>query len=175
MAEIQGLRHVLETLKEIDPKLYRQGQSRIKKDVKPLVDDARGRVPSQTPLRNWKESTSSGVTRSGAARLPAWEANAPRRITTRVRREKVRGMGGRRILIRVVQASPSGAVFDMAGRKNSGSTFARNLTSKYGAASRSMWPAAEARLGDIRGSVEESVRAMEREINAILAKNPRVP
>ncbi len=84
-------------------------------------------------------------------------------------------MGGRRILIRVVQASPAGAVFDMAGRKNSGSTFARNLTNKYGAASRSMWPAAEARLDDVRDSVEESVRAMEREINALLAKNPRIP
>jgi hypothetical protein len=166
--QIIGLEETLRTLQEIDPVLYREGQKNIKRDVRPLVDEARSNTPSQTPLSNWKQSTSSAVTRSGASRLPAWEGNAKRKINTRMRRERVRGMGGRRVLIRVVQGSASGSVWDIAGRINQSSTFARNLTDRFGPASRGMWPAAEKKLPDVQKSVQKSVFDMEEVINEAL-------
>ena len=165
MAEIRGLENALGTLKQIGPEFEKQHRKRIKKDIQPLVAEARSNTPQQTPLSNWKQSTSSAVERSGESRLPAWEGNAKRKINTRMRREKVRGMGGRRVTIRVVQGSASGSVWDMAGRKNSGSTFARNLTSRFGSASRGMWPAAEKHLPTVEKSVQAAVFDMEAIIN----------
>lgn len=169
MAEqIRGLNHAIETLRRVDPELDKQHRKRIKKDIQPLVNEARSNTPQQTPLSNWKQSTSSAVERTGNARIPAWEGNAKRKINTRMRRERVKGMGGRRVTIRVVQGSASGSVWDMAGRRNSGSVFARNLTNRFGPASRGMWPAAEKHLGTIQRSVQEAVFDMEAVINEAL-------
>jgi hypothetical protein len=160
VAELKGLRQALDALREVDPVLYREGQKMLRRDAKPLVDDARSRVPRQSPLSGWKEGTGRG-----GGGFPNWESGSQRKINLRVRRERVRGMGGRRVLVRVVQGSASGSVFDMAGRKNRG----------FPSASRSMWPAAEANLDNVERAVRKSVKAMEAYINDQLAKNPRLP
>ena len=175
MAEIRGLEQALKTLREIDPVLYRQAQKLLRRDAKPLVDDARSRVPRQSPLSGWKTGA-GGVTRTGASRFPSWEPNAQRKINMRIRRERVKGMGGRRVLLRVVQGSASGAVFDMAGRKNSGNKIDKSLRSAgFPNASRSMWPAADAHKGDVEASIRRSVQIVEDYINDQLEKNPRLP
>lgn len=177
MAEqIRGLNAALAQLREIDPVLYREGQKMLRKKAKPLVDDARSRVPRQSPLSGWKVGEGKGAQRSGASRFPAWETSAARKINLRVRRERVRGMGGRRVLVRVVQGSAAGSVFDMAGRKNRGNPIDKSLQSAgFGDASRSMWPAAEANLGTVERGVRDAVQEMEKIINDQLAKNPRLP
>ena len=171
MAELKGLRQALDALREVDPVLYREGQKMLRRDAKPLVDDARSRVPRQSPLSGWKE----GAGRGGGG-FPNWESGSQRKINLRVRRERVRGMGGRRVLVRVVQGSASGSVFDMAGRKNRGNPSDKSLNSAgFPSASRSMWPAAEANLDNVERAVRKSVEAMEAYINDQLAKNPRLP
>ncbi len=171
MAELKGLRQALDALREVDPVLYREGQKMLRRDAKPLVDDARSRVPRQSPLSGWKEGTGRG-----GGGFPNWESGSQRKINLRVRRERVRGMGGRRVLVRVVQGSASGSVFDMAGRKNRGNPIDKSLNSAgFPSASRSMWPAAEANLDNVERAVRKSVEAMEAYINDQLAKNPRLP
>jgi hypothetical protein len=171
VAELKGLRQALDALREVDPVLYRQGQKMLRRDAKPLVDDARSRVPRQSPLSGWKEGTGRG-----GGGFPNWESGSQRKINLRVRRERVRGMGGRRVLVRVVQGSASGSVFDMAGRKNRGNPIDKSLNSAgFPSASRSMWPAAEANLDNVERAVRKSVEAMEAYINDQLAKNPRLP
>ena len=171
---VRGLDQALDTLKKIDPELYKAAQKRIKADVKPMIADARKGVPQQSPLSRWKEASGSGE-RSGSARLPAWTGRPANRINASVRRRKIRGTGGKRTLMKMQQSSPAGAVFDIAGRKNpSGSQFNINLTAKYGNASRSMWPAAERHLPTVRNSIERSVVEMERVLNAELrTRGPR--
>jgi hypothetical protein len=174
--QIKGLNEALETLRKVDPRLYREGQKMLRKRAKPLVDAARSGVPRQSPLSGWKVGEGSGAQRSGASRFPAWETSAQRKINLRVRRERVSGMGGRRVLVRVVQGSAAGAVFDMAGRKNRGNRIDKSLQSAgYGSASRSMWPAAEANLQSVERGVREAVEEMEKYINSELRKNPRLP
>jgi hypothetical protein len=171
VAELKGLRQALDALREVDPVLYREGQKMLRRDAKPLVDDARSRVPRQSPLSGWKEGTGRG-----GGGFPNWESGSQRKINLRVRRERVRGMGGRRVLVRVVQGSASGSVFDMAGRKNRGNPIDKSLNSAgFPSASRSMWPAAEANLDNVERAVRKSVEAMEAYINDQLAKNPRLP
>ena len=171
---VRGLDQALDTLKKIDPELYKAAQKRIKNDVKPMITDARKSVPQQTPLSRWKQSSGAGE-RSGEARLPAWTGRPANRINASVRRRKIRGTGGKRTLMKMQQNSSAGAVFDIAGRKNpSGSQFNINLTAKYGNASRSMWPAAERHLPTVRNSIERSVVEMERVLNAELrTRGPR--
>lgn len=167
--QIRGIEETFSTLKQIDKVLYNEAVKDIKKDVRPLVDTAKSMTPQQTPLSGWRQGKASGTERQGASRFPAWENNAKRRITTRFRRERIKGMGGRRITIRVVQGSASGAVFDMAGRKNTGNPIDRGLQSAgFGKASRAMWRAADKHLDDVQQSVQRSVFSMEDIINEAL-------
>ena len=171
MTEIRGLEEALKTLREADPVLYREGQKMLRKAGRPIVDDARSRVPRQTPLSGWKEGNGRG---SGG--FPNWESGVQRKINLRIRRQRVTGMGGRRVLIRVVQGSGAGEVFDIAGRKNVGNPIDRSLNiAGFGGASRSMWPAAEANMDNVQRAIRQSVEAMEDYINDQLKKNPRLP
>jgi hypothetical protein len=175
VAEIIGLTHVLETLNKADPVLYRKGQSVLRKRAKPIVDGARSTVPRQSPLSGWKVGEGSGVQRSGASRFPAWETNAARKINLRIRRKNVRRRG-RVVLVRIVQGSAAGEVFDMAGRANPGNPIDRSLRSiGFGSPSRGMWPAAEAKMDVVEAGIEDAVREMTIYINRELKKNPRLP
>lgn len=166
---ITGLSEALSTLRKIDPVLYREAQKNMRRDAKPLVDEARSNVPRQTPLSGWKMGGAGGTQRSGSSRFPSWESGVQRKINLRVRNERVKGTGGRRVLVRVVQGSASGSVFDMAGRKNSGNPIDVGLRSAgFGSASRSMWPAAEKHQTDVTKSIQKSVFDMEAIINAEL-------
>ena len=167
--QIRGLEEALATLQQIDPVLYREGQKNMRRDIRPLVDEARSMTPKQTPLSGWKEGGGSGFFRTGAQRFPSWEGNAQRKINPRIRREKIRGMQGRRVLVRVVQGSASGEAFDMAGRIRPGNPIDKSLQSAgFGTASRAMWPAAEKKLPEIQKSVQKSVFDMEDVINEAL-------
>lgn len=167
--QVEGLNEAIETLRSMDKVLYNEAVKDIKRGVQPLVNTARGNTPQQTPLSGWKLAEGVTTARSGGSRFPAWQTNSRRAITTRFRRERVRGMGGRRILIRVVQGSASGAVWDMAGRRNAGNPIDRGLRSAgFGSASRGMWPAAEKHLPDVQKSVQKSVFNMEDVINEAL-------
>lgn len=170
--QIRNLDKALRKLKEINPKLEREAKKRLRGDVKPIVDSARGTIPSAAPLSRWVAPKGGGtfdgkIVRSGSKRLPVWESGpARRRIGATVARKKRRGYDGRMLLVAVRQNDAAGAVFDIAGRKNPGSQFARNLESAgYGTPSRGMWPAAENHKDAVRDSIKASVREVERQIN----------
>ena len=67
----------------------------------------------------------------------------------------------------------AGAIFDMAGKTRAytngprGEAFNRAL-GRNGRASRSMWPALEAKIGEVNTAMDNAVRDMERDINARL-------
>lgn len=173
-SNIKGLQHALRTLKEIDPKLEREAKKRLKGDVKPIVTDAKSAIPGQAPLSRWVASGAAagdrrGVVRAGASRMPVWNSgSAKRRIGASIARKRVRGFKGRRMLIAVRQMDAAGAVFDMAGRRSS-NQFAANLTASTSLkASRYMWPAAEKNMDAVRDSIKNSVKEVERQINAEL-------
>jgi hypothetical protein len=76
-------------------------------------------------------------------------------------------MKGKAILVSIRQSNGAGEVFDMAGKKTN-NTFTRNLTNKWGGASRRMWPIAEKNKPAVLRSIDQSVQDMEKQINRML-------
>jgi hypothetical protein len=76
-------------------------------------------------------------------------------------------MKGKAILVSIRQSNGAGEVFDMAGKKTN-STFTRNLSNKWGGASRRMWPIAEKNKPAVLRSIDQSVQDMEKQINRML-------
>lgn len=177
-SNIKGLQHAFRTLKQIDPKLEKEAKKRLKGDVKPIVTDAKSRIPGSPPLSRWTVPKAGGVIDikdkktvryAGKSRLPVWNSgSAKRRIGVSLARKRVKGFKGRRTLIAVRQMDASGAAFDMAGRATN-NTFGQNLSSATGLkASRYMWPAAEKHMGAVRNSIKDSIKEIEKQINAEL-------
>jgi hypothetical protein len=166
-------------LKDTAPKLERDAKKRLKNDVKPIVADAKAAIPGSPPLSKWvapKGGGGDGVyeryAKKGSGQpLPIWSSTtAKRRINSSVRRKRVSGYKGRMLLITVRQTDASGSVFDMAGRVNKSSVFARNLSRKFGDASRTMWPAADKNRALVHASLKASVLEVERQINQELRR-----
>jgi hypothetical protein len=168
--QIIGLNETLGALKQIDPEIDKQQRQRVRRDIQPLVDDAKKATPKQTPLSGWKLQTGAGIQRGGGeSRFPRWKGDAQRGIRTQIRRGGVRGFKGKRVVIRVVQGSASGEIFDYAGKARPGNPIDRGLRNAgFGEAMRALWPAAEKNMPVVVKHVQESVFDMEEVINAEL-------
>jgi hypothetical protein len=166
--DVQGIRETMAVLKQIDPTLQRQAVKNVKIAAESIVQDARSRIPAiptgTTRGRpNWNQWTGNR----------SWNPSEVRRgIKSRVRATRGRGQYDRP-LVSVVQSSAAGAIYDMAGKTRKftrgpqGEAFNRAL-SRNGPASRSMWPALEAKIDEVNRSMDEAVKEMEHEINARL-------
>jgi len=178
-----GLNHALGTLQQIDPVLARQARKRMKDDLKPIAQAAKGTIPA-LPLSRWvassSSSSSSGAVRYGTKRSttkggsasPVWDSSqAKRKIGIIVQRKRVKGFTGRRALVALRQNDAAGQMFDLAGKNPN--VFGANLARKFGAPSRGMWPTVEKNHTMIQGSIERAKRDMEHTINAELRSRAR--
>lgn len=162
--QVTGVREALAALKEFDPKLRRETTKKIRSATGPLESAVRGKLPG-LPMSNWRYGRyayDQGAASSG--------------VRTRVGR----GRGGGKTslvsagrsswpLVDVEQRNAGGAVFDMAGRRSSGSSpqgrqFILNLN-RHGRASRSMWPAAEQNLDAVQSAVVKAIDAAAKATN----------
>lgn len=162
----------MQTLKRIAPEHFKASQKRLKTDARPMVAEAKKNIPAQ-PLSRWKapkqDAAGGGlIERAGSSRMPAWTgAKAKRSVGLSLKNQKIKGSQARVTFFRMIAKDASAAVFDMAGRRTR-NQFADNLASKYGTASRFMWPAAEKHLPTVRKSIERARDDMEDIINAEL-------
>ncbi len=146
---VEGVREALKALKEIDPKLRTATNKRVRKSVVPLQNAVRARIPG-VALSNWNSGRygfEGGAAASGV-KVKIGGSKSAKKMTWE--------------LVTLRQSNAGGSVFDMAGRKSSGGSpqgraFISNLNSRFGAASRSMWPAAEAELPRVQANVLEAV------------------
>lgn len=162
-ANIQGLDETLAALKEIGPEYLKQARKDIRNAIKPMQADAKSRIPGGPPLSRWSTTQRQGI--------PAWSSSGAKRgIGIRIKRQRVKNAAGRIVLVRLIQNDGGGEVFDSAGRKNVGSNFAANLSSRYSSASRSMWPAAEANMDSVISNLEDARGRMEDVINRQLRR-----
>lgn len=152
--QVKGLKETLNELRKVEPQLRKDLTKEIKGQAKPLVDAARALVPSSPPL--------SGMT-SGRW---AWTTKAKAQIAIK--------MGGRSrgkefTILSLRQNNPAGAIFDMAGKKGGngeqGQAFVNNLAMRFGAPSRSMWPAAEKMLPELASEITATIDDTLSEIN----------
>jgi hypothetical protein len=162
-AEAQGLASAIKTLGKVDKELKKELVASMKKAADPLVNEARSLVPAAAPLSNW------GNWKGG------WNTGkVTRGIKVSQRNTAQRGVGGQREetirLLALVSSSAAGAIYDMAGRAggsgrgSEGAARGRAMIDKldtFGQASRTLWPAAERKLGDVQDAVRDAIADME--------------
>ena len=166
-AEAQGLASAIKTLGKVDPELKKELVKSMKKAADPLVAEARSLVPEQKPLTNWYgwvDGYNAGKVRRG---IKVSQRNTAQRGSDGRRQETIR-------LLSLVSTSAAGAIYDMAGRKggngkgSEGAERGRAMIAKLnqnGQASRTLWPAAERKLGEVQDAVREAIADVEKTLN----------
>ena len=144
---VYGYKDTMKALRSISPDVAKQFTAEIKAAITPVQTLARSKVPDR-PMRNW-DDRGPGV---WSTRLGYNAAKVRRGITVRQGGRGRRGTGVS-VAWKVMNKDAAGAVFEIAGRKTSGSTrsavaFRSNLTLSGGRPSRLIWAAWDELGGD---------------------------
>ncbi len=165
--QVTGVKQTLKTLNKLAPEMRKGFNKEYKNIVKPIVDDAKSRVPTEAPL--------SGMNRN-FKHLGNWDGQKLKRgivskiDTRRSRSKSATDFSGAETVgaLYVMSKTGYGIIYDMAGRKTSGSPFVQALQSRWGGASRSMWPAWESNAEKVQKSVVQLVQETERKVEALV-------
>ena len=154
--EVNGVADAIKILQRVNPELKKQTVKSMKAAAAPVEEAARRLVPDVRPLSGWT-SWKGGFD----------PVKVRRAIKVAFRGTKVRDSRdpNKIPLLTLRQKNAAGAIYDMAGRRSSGSTdagrvFIRELTNRGGPASRTMWPGAEAGMPAVVKQVEEAIDDM---------------
>jgi hypothetical protein len=110
--EVKGAVELRKALRKFTPDLAKETQKEIAGVLKPIVSKARGFIPSTAPLSGWAKST------NGTWGNRVWSSSeAKRGVGYKTTPSKV-NRSGFRSLARIVNASPSGSIYETAGRLN---------------------------------------------------------
>jgi hypothetical protein len=110
--EVKGAVELRKALRAFTPDLAKETQKEIAGVLKPIVSKARGFIPSTAPLSGWAKSN------NGTWGNRVWSSSeAKRGVGYKTTPSKV-NRSGFRSLARIVNASPSGSIYETAGRLN---------------------------------------------------------
>lgn len=157
---VRGVQETLRDLRQLQPAVYKETMRNIRKAAKPLQAEAQGRTPTGPPLSGFDHQGRTGWSKRNA------------RVSVNTGGRRSRGMW---TLVKIRMNGAAGALFDMAGRGGSGSSpqgaaLVDNLNARYRAASRAMWPAAEAKLDLVQRNVSDAIGDAERAMNTQLRR-----
>ena len=149
--EVVGIRDAVKDLKKLEPAVFKEFRKEAGTALKPIVLDA------QATLNNAGPAPLSGMARKWA---PKGRQIFPWSQTKAVRGVKVSLRPSKAAFLTVQQKDASGAIFDIAGRSST-NRFGEALN-KYGKASRSMWPAANAKEDEVRRNLADLVQSVSK-------------
>jgi hypothetical protein len=110
--EVKGAIALRKALKEFTPDLAKETQKEIAAILKPITTKARGFIPSSTPLSGWAKSG------NGTWGNRTWSSSEAKRGVGYKTTPSKPNRSGFRALARIVNASPSGSIYETAGRLN---------------------------------------------------------
>jgi len=151
--EVIGIRDAVKTLKKIEPAVYKEFRREAVTALKPITLDA------QATLNNAGPAPLSGMARKWA---PNGRQIFPWSQTKAVRGVKVSLRPSKAAFLTVQQKDAAGAIFDIAGRSTS-NRFGEALSRRFGKASRSMWPAADANEDKVRDNLADLVQTVAKQ------------
>jgi len=144
---VYGLKDTMKALRSMSPDIAKQFTREIRDAITPVQTLARSKVP-QRAMRNWDDrGTGEWSQRLG------WNAAKVRRGISIRQGGRGRKGSGVSVAWKITNKDAAGAIFEIAGRKSSGSTragisFRSNLTYEGGRASRLIWQAWDDLGGD---------------------------
>jgi hypothetical protein len=112
--EVRGAIALRKALREFTPDLAKETQKEIAAILKPITVKARGFIPSSAPLSGWAKSG------NGTWGNRAWSSSEAKRGVGYKTSPSKPNRSGFRALARIVNASPSGSIYETAGRLNPG-------------------------------------------------------
>lgn len=137
--KVEGIRSTIMELRKIEPAIAREGVNTIKRAAEP----ARGALQASAPA-----VPLSGMGNHGGVKVRTQYGG--------------RKNGDEWPLVRIRLQAPGWTVAaDQARKSSPGESMVRNLTRKYGTASRWAWPTVEARLSQIQTAVVAACRDVE--------------
>lgn len=107
--EVKGGIELRKALKKFAPDLAKETQKEMANILKPIVNKARGFIPSQAPLSGWGKSTTNG-------QFPIWQGRSAKGGVGYKTTPSRPNNQGFRSLARIQNASASGALYETAGR-----------------------------------------------------------
>jgi hypothetical protein len=110
--EVKGAVALRKALREFTPDLAKETQKEIAAILKPITVKARGFIPSSAPLSGWAKST------NGTWGNRVWSSSEAKRGVGYKTTPSKPNRSGFRSLARIVNASPSGSIYETAGRLN---------------------------------------------------------
>jgi hypothetical protein len=110
--EVKGAVALRKALREFTPDLAKETQKEIAAILKPITTKARGFIPSSAPLSGWAKST------NGTWGNRVWSSSEAKRGVGYKTTPSKPNRSGFRSLARIVNASPSGSIYETAGRLN---------------------------------------------------------
>ena len=193
--QVVGIKEALRELNDIDKKARRDLTKRYKEIVQVVVDEIQKRFPEQPPLsgfaRGWDPSKKRGASKSlsrrdawaaveqqekidsGANAILPWEAKRKQVKAgvsgKRPRRHKTAGYMTNLATFYIRWEGPGARLFDMSGRASAGTGSGRQminaLTTRFGRASRIMWPAYEHRAESVEQAIRDIVNDLMEQVN----------
>jgi hypothetical protein len=157
--EIVGIRDTVQLLKKTEPEIFKEFRSKAKFAVDPIVKDAQMRI-NRVSARNGKSAPLSGMLKPWA---PKGRQVFPWNQQKAVKGVKVKLLTTKQSFLTVTQMDVAGAVFDIAGRKNS-NALSRSLDMSL-EPSRTMWPAAESKEDEVTKNLAELVNYVNEKTN----------
>ena len=110
--EVKGAIALRKALREFTPDLAKETQKEIAAILKPITTKARGFIPSSAPLSGWAKSN------NGTWGNRVWSSSEAKRGVGYKTTPSKPNRSGFRSLARIVNASPSGSIYETAGRLN---------------------------------------------------------
>ena len=171
--EITGVYETLAALKALDKNLARRTDKKINDAAREVSTLAQSLVDPQG-LSGWQRQLPGGT---AATRRAGYDPMVVARgIKVKRRRQKRSSNGEVRSFVTVANTSAAGAIWEVAGRSSDGKTPAgmamvRNIRARGGAASRTVWAAAdETDMGAVREKIRAAINESVAEANGTIKR-----
>lgn len=167
--DVEGVYETLAALKSFDKNLARRTDKKINDAAREVARLGQSLVDPQG-LSGWQRQLPGGT--KGNRRAGYDPAEIAKGIKVKRRRQKKRSDGEVRSFVVVANTTAAGAIWEVAGRKSDGDTPAgramvRNIRNRGGAASRTIWAAADQTdMGALRDKIRAAINESVAEANA---------
>jgi hypothetical protein len=111
--EAKGVIELKKALRQYAPDLAKELNYELSRVLKPVVEQARGYVPNDAPMRGWKPAIMSH-----GGKFPKYDASEIRRNIVYKSTPSMPNRAGFTNAIRIQNKSSVGAIYETAGRKN---------------------------------------------------------